>query len=124
MNYSSYNSLKSYENRSERVEHTYDVLVTTKETLIQLLIAEASLSNFALTNQDYQLNGYITAKDSIQESLDKLKNLISDNPNQIKRVKELEGLVEKILLNIDESIDGSKKLQTENKEIRTIRTYI
>ncbi|GAB3649491.1 response regulator [Echinicola sediminis] len=106
VNYSSYRGLKSFQERVAWVNHTYDVLLASKETLIQLLNAEASQNGYLLTQDENYLELYHVTTDSVHVLLDRLQNLVSDNPGQTKKVKKLEKVVLKKLDNLEATIFG------------------
>ncbi|MBD8491298.1 response regulator [Echinicola sp. CAU 1574] len=115
VNYSSYKSLKSFEERMSWVSHTYDVLIASKETLIQLINAEASQNGYILTGKSQYLEPYHIAQDSVHVSLHILKNLISDNPNQVKRVAVLEEIIHERLKNLETTLSDDHSTTIEAK---------
>ncbi|WP_200979522.1 response regulator [Echinicola sp. 20G] len=115
VNYSSYKSLKSFEERMSWVSHTYDVLIASKETLIQLINAETSQNGYILTGKSQYLEPYHIAQDSVYVSLNNLKNLISDNPTQVRRVALLENIIHERLKNLEATLEDDHSITTETK---------
>jgi PAS domain S-box-containing protein len=68
------------------VAHTYNVTATLELTLRNLDDLETGARGFALTGQDRLLEPYISGLNSTRLDLEKLRILISDNPDQQRRL--------------------------------------
>lgn len=76
------------------VEHTLRVQATTNEVLALAIDAETGQRGYLLTHDQTYLSPYNSAKVAIQERLEKLKSLVSDNPEQVAAVTGVEKLVQ------------------------------
>jgi CheY-like chemotaxis protein/CHASE3 domain sensor protein len=73
--------------------HSYDVLGELKELNVQLLSLEASQRAFIVTGEQRSLEPFDNAVNNLEKSLDKLRKLTSDNPNQQILINKLQLLV-------------------------------
>ena len=89
----SYTSIRQLENDSDMVDHTQKV-IKTSSSLLQLMIdAETGMRGFGATSKVVFLDPYNAALPGIAADLNALKNLIQDNPIQVRRTDSLTQLV-------------------------------
>jgi len=88
----SFNSLHQFEEDSVLVEHTQKVIHTSTGLLQELVDAETGMRGYGATNNRAFLDPYNTALPKISDNLVTLKDLIKDNPIQIKRVDSITSL--------------------------------
>ncbi|HEY9620783.1 MAG TPA: response regulator [Crinalium sp.] len=80
-------------NEAERwVRHSQEVHLETERLLTALLNAETGVRGFDLTRRSGFLEPYYTAIASVPVSLDRLTQLVSDNPLQSRRMLEIRRL--------------------------------
>jgi len=89
----SYKSINQLESDSSMVEHTQVVIKTATNLLQQIIDAETGMRGFVATNKPVFLDPYNTAVSKIQTDISELKELIPDNPVQVRRVDSLTDLV-------------------------------
>jgi signal transduction histidine kinase/DNA-binding response OmpR family regulator/CHASE3 domain sensor protein len=87
--YLSYDSIKNLSENSKMVAHTQEVLNASNLVLNQLLNAETGQRGFIITGTESYLGPYNSSIISINNSVNHLRELISDNPQQIIRVDSL-----------------------------------
>jgi signal transduction histidine kinase/CHASE3 domain sensor protein/ActR/RegA family two-component response regulator len=74
------------------VKHTQDVRIEILNTYIVLISAESSVRDYALTGHETALQAYDRAGASIDVVLDRIKELVQDNPEQVQRLARLKDL--------------------------------
>jgi signal transduction histidine kinase/DNA-binding response OmpR family regulator len=75
------------------VEHTYEVIDTSRALLSFAQDAETGQRGYLITGEDSYLAPYRTAVEAIPKQLERLKALVSDNPSQRDRIDALEMLI-------------------------------
>ncbi len=80
----SYISVKSLNKSYDWIDHTQQVIRTANLLELQLLNSEAALRGYVLTQKEDYRVPYDENINLILPSVDKLKSLLSDNPNQLK----------------------------------------
>lgn len=98
------NTVRFAESSSWR-QHTYEVLRNIDATVAGLVDAETGQRGYLLTGEPSYLEPYRAATKHIDRAIGNLKSLTSDNPNQQKRIENLEPLVEKKLAELQLTID-------------------
>ncbi|GAB3928164.1 response regulator [Mucilaginibacter myungsuensis] len=101
----SYTSINKLEDDNVMVDHTQTV-ISTSDNLLQLLIdAETGMRGYSATNKRELLDPYNAALPRIASDIEKLKDLVSDNDVQSRRVDTISTKVSEQLallrLNID-----------------------
>jgi len=79
------------------VEHTHKVRLSAEHILANLIDAETGVRGYVLTQNQEFLADYQEAIAVIPESLDKLENLVQDNPKQSQRILEIKSSVKQRL---------------------------
>lgn len=75
-------------------------------TILNLLQgAEAGQRGYLLTREEQYLEPYTAAHEQIDRELATLENLVADNPIQLTRMEQLRRGAERLLANIDETIE-------------------
>ncbi|AEE45184.1 methyl-accepting chemotaxis protein [Cellulomonas fimi] len=87
------------------VEHTHEVLGETDAILSSLKDAETGQRGYLITGVDSYLAPYTAAREEVQDHLDAVRGLTSDNPVQQDRLTELEPLVAAKFAEMQETID-------------------
>jgi signal transduction histidine kinase len=96
------------------VQHTQVVRLETKRLLNALIDAETGVRGYGLTLRPEFLNPYEKALEIIPDSLNKLENLVTDNPQQTRLLQDI-----KYVTNENLAIFYQKTtLQSELKRIR------
>ncbi|WP_434136958.1 diguanylate cyclase (plasmid) [Pseudomonas luteola] len=91
---------------SRWVAHTQEVIANVNEIQAAVLTAESSARGYWLTNLPEYRSSYLQASGSITHKLDALALLVSDNPEQIKKIKQLKVLVDQRLAQLRQTNDG------------------
>ncbi|MEE1945771.1 response regulator [Pedobacter sp. KR3-3] len=86
----SYFSIKAFSESSQWVSHSHAVISIAEKTEIELLNAETGLRGYLLTEKGTYKNPYNKSINRIIPSIDQLKKLTSDNPQQTKLADSLE----------------------------------
>src|SRR6267154_318939 len=90
-------------------KHSFEVGGLLSDTAARLVDAETGQRGFLLTGDDAYLDPYHAAIKSIDRLLAELKISVADNPNQLKRLPELEQLIDKKLAELQRTIDLRKQ---------------
>lgn len=134
----SYTSIDKLENDNVMVDHTQTV-INTSDNLLQLMIdAETGMRGFCATDKRQFLDPYNAALPNIATDVERLKDLIKDNPIQVRRVDSISSLVASQLallrLNIDTRDDKGLEYMVANNmflngktnmdQIRSLKTHL
>jgi len=79
------------------VSHTHEVLTKLKEVEADILGVQSAVRGFALTGLDRFLEVEERARTEIHRDLEDLRQLIADNPAQVRRLGQLEPLMRQAL---------------------------
>jgi signal transduction histidine kinase len=93
------------------VQHTQNVRLETKQLLNGLIDAETGVRGYGLTLNPEFLEPYKNAIKIIPDSLEKLEILVSDNPEQTKRLQEIKEITNKNLEIFDKKITLKSELK-------------
>jgi PAS domain S-box-containing protein len=96
-----------------RVVHTLEVIELTSDVLLALVNAETGQRGFLLTGKEEFLQPYNAALARLDDRMATLKEKTSDNPDQQKRIRELESLIAGRLAMLKEGIDLRRKSAAE-----------
>ncbi|MEK9629487.1 MAG: CHASE3 domain-containing protein [Nitrospinota bacterium] len=90
----SYRSIDSMNNTAEWVKHTHEVI--SKATQIEKLVVdmETGERGFIIAGQEEFLEPYALGEKKLIEILGTRKDLVSGNPPQVKKLNEIEALIE------------------------------
>lgn len=89
----SYKSINKLEDDSLLVEHTQKVIKTSSNLLQLLIDAETGMRGYVATNKPVFLDPYRAALPNIKHDIEQLRDLVSDNPVEVRRVDSLHTLV-------------------------------
>ncbi len=81
----------------EWVKHTQRVHLESERLLTALVDVETGIRGYAMTGQPDFLAPYSQAIATIPDSLERLQSLVSDNPQQTQRAKEIQQLAQQTL---------------------------
>ncbi len=95
-------------NNQKRVEHTQQVLNEFDQLFHSLESITQERSNYTITKNPSYLKDYRLALQQEKTSLQRLRQLTVDNPNQQLRLNQLEPLIQKKLALVHKSIDLSQ----------------
>src|SRR6266849_6138536 len=104
----SYRNTARFAEASEWRKHTYEVLRNLDEAVARLVDAETGQRGYLLTGDEAYLEPYRAGIKYVDQTIGDLKNLTSDNPNQQRRIQNLEPVVEKKLAELQRTIDLRK----------------
>jgi signal transduction histidine kinase/DNA-binding response OmpR family regulator/CHASE3 domain sensor protein len=127
----SYTSIQNLLNSAGLVEHTNKVIEELQSTLSSVKDAETGQRGFLLTGKSEFLAPYAGAKERTVASLQNLKELTMDNPEQQKKLSQLQGaiiprfeklesLIEQRKINSTISIEDLQEGRKRMDEIRNI----
>ncbi|MFI5450839.1 response regulator [Pedobacter sp. UC225_61] len=86
----SYLSIKSFNESSNWIEHTYKVISTAEKTKTELINAETGLRGYIITQRVSYKNPYNKSINEVLKNVDALKTLVKDNPNQSVKADSIE----------------------------------
>ncbi len=104
----------SLEEDEARVQHTKMVKLETKRLLTALVDTETGVRGYGLTHREEFLAPYNRSRAIIPDSLNRLENLVQDNPQQAQRLQEIRTKVDRHLKILQQKLT----LQQELKRIR------
>ncbi len=79
----------------EWVEHTYQVRAELREISLMMASAEAAARGYLLTGDESLLDRYRAAREAVPQHVAALRHLVRDNPEQLRRVDQVQQQVEK-----------------------------
>jgi methyl-accepting chemotaxis protein len=100
-----YRSLGILVETGHSVTHTHAVLESVARVLSSMKDAETGQRGFVITGIDSFLDPYQTALSAIPQEIKNLRQLTADNPNQQKRLDQIEPLVAEKLAELKQTID-------------------
>ncbi len=107
----SFYGLSSLQTSNKWVQHTQNVIFSATELEKLSIDMETGERGFLLTGQQTFLEPYTNAKDQLFRRIIETKTLVSDNPEQVKKLIKVEQLIEQWLREIAKpEIDMRKKV--------------
>jgi methyl-accepting chemotaxis protein len=100
-----YRSLGLLVETSHSVTHTHDVLESVAHVLSAMKDAETGQRGFVITGLDSFLEPYRTALDAVPREIKNLRQLTADNPNQQKRLDQMEPIIAEKFAELKQTID-------------------
>lgn len=97
-------SITRLESDGELVAHTNDVIGRLERVMTLANEVETAGRGYIVTGQEAYLQPYFEARGEVNSEISALKALVSDNPEQTKRLPELERLVVARVKRIDELV--------------------
>lgn len=82
VNFLAFNSIKTLNEREALVKHTYEVINKGNDVFVSLLTAESGQRSYVVTGDERYVDAYSKALNKINEEIERLSLLISDNPRQ------------------------------------------
>jgi CheY-like chemotaxis protein/signal transduction histidine kinase/CHASE3 domain sensor protein len=86
----SYLSIKSFNESSNWIEHTYEVINTAEKTKTELINAETGLRGYIITQKASYKNPYNKSINQVLKNVDALKILVKDNHDQSLKADSIE----------------------------------
>ncbi|MEM6453043.1 MAG: CHASE3 domain-containing protein [Cyanobacteria bacterium P01_D01_bin.105] len=83
------------------VAHTYDIELQLRELEKSLIDAEAGKRGFVITNEAQYLEPYDQAIEDLDDIFERLKDSLSDNPEQLARLSVMEKIADEKLERLD-----------------------
>jgi PAS domain S-box-containing protein len=102
----SYRSIAQLVEDAGWVAHSHEALTGIQTVLTTMVDAETGLRGFLLTGQEDYLKPYNLAVENIKTDVDRLRQLVADDPDQQKRMDTLELLVTRRLNLIQQALDA------------------
>jgi len=93
-----YKSIHKFEGDSDMVEHTQKVIKTSTHILQLITNAETGMRGFVATNDTVFLDPYKAALPQIKAEVTQLRSLVSDNPEEQRRVDSMSFQIDKELV--------------------------
>lgn len=117
----SYRNTTGFIEAAQMKVHTYQVLENLTRVLSILTDAETGQRGYILVGEDRYLEPYQTGTLVVSQTIQNLRKLTADNPNQQQRLDTLEPLIAAKLAELKETIDlrKSKGLEAAIQVVRT-----
>lgn len=117
----------SYQNTTGLIEnsrqkvHTYQELESLEKVLSNLKDTETGQRGYIITGEDSYLEPYRSGISAVNQTIQHLREMTSDNPNQQRRIDAIEPLVAAKLAELNETIDlrKNKGFDAAAKVVRT-----
>ena len=106
---SAYVTLRQYDDNSNLVNHTYQVLSTLDELDRQIVTVENSSRGYVMSGDDRFLSTYSGASQRVEFLTERVRDLTIDNPIQTRRIDSLRGLIAERIQ------DARKKVQIRQR---------
>ena len=97
VNVLSLHSLHQLTAHAEHVARTVKVVAQVKQVMVDVLEVQNGVRGFIIAGEDQYLNPYLAALKVVEEDVQQLRLLTQDNPEQRRRMTELEAVVQKHL---------------------------
>jgi len=81
-------SVRAITSTSARVEHTHEVVASSEQILSSAVDMETGLRGFLLAGKEEFLEPYNSGSEDVFTAIDKLQQIVSDNPRQVARLDE------------------------------------
>ena len=105
----SYISIRNLLNSSNLVNHTHMVIIELENVITGLKDAETAQRGFLLTTEDEYLENYGSGGRSSQAAVQRVRTMVLDNPEQLKDVDSLRGLVNRRLTMLERLIQVKRR---------------
>jgi PAS domain S-box-containing protein len=86
------------------VDHTREVISANQQLLSDVRDAQSAERGYIITGDEGYLETYRSASANIPRTAEKLLQLIADNPEQQKRIKSLQGLIDERMAVLDGAV--------------------
>jgi signal transduction histidine kinase len=86
------------------VAHSWQVVHQVEQVLSSAVDAETGERGYLISGRDSYLEPYTIAQNELPGELDHLQSLVSDNPNQTERLKDLRGSLERRMAVLERAI--------------------
>jgi CHASE3 domain sensor protein len=118
-----YRNLTGMRDATDRVAHTYQVIVKLDELFTDLLDAETGQRGFIIMGNQEYLEPYNSALGQVDQDLATLKNLTADKPGQQKRLAEIEAKVREKFSDLRTSIEIRKTEGLQAAQARVLTRH-
>jgi methyl-accepting chemotaxis protein len=117
----SYDSTTKLSSSAEWVRHTHEVLIGLDELLSGMKDAETGQRGYVITGESRYLEPYNAARDLVDQKLNSVRSLTSDNPIQQQRLQTLGPLLDSKFTELQTVIDlrKTKGFAAASQEILT-----
>ncbi|MCD9186937.1 MAG: CHASE3 domain-containing protein [Pyrinomonadaceae bacterium] len=115
----SYQSVKATNNAIEWEMRTQQVLQALNDSLINLVDAETGVRGFVITSNETFLEPYLKAEQDSSQNINRLRELLKDNPEQLQRLNNLENLFNE-KLRISKQHINTRRNEGEKAAIETV----
>jgi CHASE3 domain sensor protein len=105
----SYRGINVLTRNSYLVTHTHQVIEKIAALFTELQDAETGQRGYVITGDDAFLEPYQSATTAIPPLLKELRTLTADNPNQQRRLEEIDPIIDSKLAELKEKIDTRRK---------------
>ena len=110
------------EEQAERLRHTYEVRATANRLIIGATQAESGQRGFLLTGQERHATIEAEGRADALHGAARLRELISDNPQQVARMDRLMPILEERLQLLDQRLRTTSGFECVDR-VRTVRSH-
>jgi PAS domain S-box-containing protein len=108
LGFSSYQNTTKLIGSSQQVAHTFDVLFNTERLLAIVTNIELGQRGYSITGDEIFLGPYRRSEGEINNHLNVLRELTADNPSQLRRLVQLDSIIQRLLLFSADAVDRRK----------------
>jgi len=119
-----YLSIEKQKETTDWVEHTHKVIASAQELLKLLVDMETGERGFLITGDEVFLQPYNQALTVWDQKLTDLSTLVSDNPIQVTRLQEIDGLQKLWLNKVSEVEIAARKTMAESSDFEAVKTLL
>src|SRR5580698_676222 len=101
----SFSSIVNLMDASKWVDHTDSVIIKTDHALFVLRDAESGQRGFLITGDSTFLQDFSGALDRLHTLIDSIGEMTTDNPNQVRNIRELRAVIDQPLLILGTIVD-------------------
>jgi PAS domain S-box-containing protein len=95
-------------------KHTQEVIIHLDETLTSMVDIETGMRGFFFNRDEELLDPYYKGKNRLPENMARLRVLLKDDPDQNKRLDDLQSVVDVRLADADQKVEARRNLSLED----------
>jgi PAS domain S-box-containing protein len=95
-------------------KHTQQVIINLDETLLSMVDIETGMRGFFIQGNEELLEPYKLGKDRLPDRLAKLRILLKDDPDQNKRLDDLQSVIDVRIADADQKVETRRNASLED----------
>jgi methyl-accepting chemotaxis protein len=115
-----YTAIESLVGTAKWVNHTHEVIERGNSLMAKLIDMETGARGFSLGGKEEYLDPYYAGKKSFESILEETKKLVSDNPEQVRRLDKIGDLAHDWDLRVASKDIEARKTISDTTKLRTV----